>query len=256
MKRISTLAVVLVVVLTAGCLAVEAPGDTDTNAVSGVDSRTITEQSVTNTSVLVGAHTAALRENSFTTTQTRTIVGEEYRVVLNQTWKINSESSIRGLLNRTVSVSGDPPDGFNIPEFVEYRDGSTAYRYLHSGDKPEYREIGLLNTSVNLNPAMQRPLLSVSSDFTNASVETVTRDGTQLYRISTSLPDTEIQTNRSIELLVSQNGVVRQVETQREITGAGGERLFTTRAEISDIGETVVEQPDWYESAVEETEDE
>lgn len=250
MKRTITFAVLLVVVSTAGCLAVSAPGDTETDGVA------ITEETVTNKSTLIGAHTETLRDTSFTTIETTRVVGEDYQLELSRTWQLDTTSSVRGLMSQNLSVSGDPPDRFvNIREFIAYRDGETAYRRVHSGQGPDYRAVDLLDTQVTVNPAMKRPTLS-QLRLDNTTAETATRDGEQFYRIDAELPDTEIATNRSAELLVTTEGVVEVIEIRQQRQGPQGQFTVIMRAEITNIGETTVEQPDWYETAVEETDEE
>lgn len=254
-RQVAAGVLVALLCVTAGCLAVGPPTSEENDAPDIDNDYTITDETVTDTSTLIGAHTQTLRQHAFTVNVTVTAIGADYRAVGNRTVRFDPSPPVRGFLYENVSVSGDPPD--QLRQGVErmlYREGETTYEHILRGDGPTFRRIGLLNTTLKGNVATQRRTLASLETLDNATVETVTRDGEQLYKLTQSLPDTQIATNRSVELLVSENGVIREMEWRTVQSGPNGEMRIVRRIEITNVGETTVERPDWYDEAVGETE--
>lgn len=237
-----------ILLVLAGCAGVAGPETTPPG---------VSADNVTDTTPLVEAHTETLLSKSFTvhTTTVQQPVDGNYSIRTNRTWKIAPGDQLRGLLTVTLSTTGDAParvtgqpDGF-----VSYREGNVTYRRIQNGSQVEYERRALLNTSVRLNPALQRRLVSRLSKRNTSTVRPVTQDGRQYYNITATLNDSQLVQNASIQVLVTPDGVVRRIHYSQVINFVSGKRLIEQTVRITNIGNTTVERPDWYTEAVEET---
>jgi hypothetical protein len=214
---------------------------------------------VTDATALVGAHTAALSSTSFTvrtSTTTRPVDGE-YTATTNRTWRVAPGDTVRGLVTSTTSFTGDVPERVaRRPDaLAAYREGTVTYRRVRDDGETSYRRVDLLNTSVRLNPALQRRPIARLDDRVDATVEPVTREGRRRYRVTARLNDTQISTNATLRLLVTPAGVVRDLRSTRTVEYRSGRRIVTRTVRVTDVGETTVERPDWFAAAVEATGD-
>jgi hypothetical protein len=258
----SDLAVVLVVVLTvgAGCAAVpngpEASGGTDLESGAGPPPGLSTD-GVTNASALVDAHTDTLTERSFTVrsrTTTRPVDGN-YTVTTTRTWRVEPGQPLRGVVRLDSRTTGEPPTRVTRrPDRLEaYRDGRTTYQRVRNGSDVTYRRVGLLNTSLRLNPALHRRAIAQLENRANVSVQPVTHNGTEHYRVTARLDATRLSENVSLRLLVAPSGVVRTLRLSRTVEYRSGPRRLTRTARVTDVGRTTVTRPAWYDDAVNAT---
>ncbi|MFB6101672.1 MAG: hypothetical protein ABEJ73_03830 [Haloplanus sp.] len=217
----------------------------------------ISDGAVTDANALVRAHTDALQSQSFTVRSTTTMHGPDgnYRVVNNRTWRIDPTGTVRGAVVSTSTIIGDAPARYaRRPETVAaWRAGPTTYRRVERNGETTYRRVALFNSSVKLSAAIQRQAVYRLNTRRNATVESITRDGTRLYRVTAPLNDTAVTTNASMTLLVDANGVVRRLETTQTVQYRSGKREITRIVEFTDTGATTVERPDWYTHAVDAT---
>jgi len=223
----------------AGCTA--SPGPTTPPGVS--------ENGVTDTSALVEAHTEALQSTSFTVRSTRTMRSAEpaFAVTTNQTWQLDANETLRGSVVSTTNVTGAVPQPYRQrPERRSvWRQGRTTVERVEVNGSLTEREVDFLNTSVKLNPALQRQTIYDLTTSSNTSVDRVSRDGRELYRVDASLNDTGVTTNASMTLFVDGDGVVREIQTSRTVRYRTGPRRITQRIRITDIGTTAVDRPTW-----------
>lgn len=208
----------------------------------------ITEEGVTDTTALVEAHTDALESTSFTVTSTQTMRGNnpEFAVTTNRTWHLNGSHPVRGYSVQTTTASGVAPQQYTATPKVEtYRNGTTTVERKTTTNGSKIRGVELLNSSVRLNSALHRPLLYELTTRENVTVDTVSKNGTELYRLSAALNDTGIRSNASLTLFVTPEGVVRELQSTRTVRYRSGPRQITQRVRFSDIGSTAVDPPAW-----------
>jgi len=217
----------------------------------------ITTDGVTDTSALIESHTEALQSSSVTVSSTRTMrsTDPDFDVTTNQTWRLNGGTPIRGRSVRTLSAAGDAPEQYRrVPTRIEaYRNGSTAVERRTTNNGSNTRRVDLLNSSVRVNTALHRSSIYELTTRKNATVDTVSRNGTTLYRVSAGLNDTRLRSNASLTLFVTPAGVVRELRTARTVRYRSGPRRITQRVRFSDIGSTTVERPAWAESTTDPT---
>ena len=215
------------------------------------------DDAVTDASALVRAHTSALESRSFTVRSTTTTrpPDDDYRVVLNRTWRVDPTGPFRGSVVGTSEAVGDAPERYarHPDERASWREGTTTYRRVSADGDATYRRVGLFNASVKLSAALQRQTLYRLNTRTEATVTPVTQDGSRLYRIDAQLNDTAVTTNASMTLLVDTDGIVRTIRTNRTVQYRSGNRVVTRTVRIEDVGATTVERPDWYPEAVDAT---
>jgi hypothetical protein len=226
--------------LTAGCTA-------PTNAPQS--SPALTASEVTDANTLIRSHTATLRAHPFTVRSTTTIrdANDTFEATINRTWKVDPQRPVRALAVRTPTVSGDAPAGYQrVPSRVTaWRHGNDTTIRVDAGNDTHIREVELLNSSVRLNRAFHRQLLYRYSTRQNATVETLTRNGTRFYRVHADLNDTHVTSNASMTLLVNQAGYVQQIETRQTVAYRSGPRKITETVRFSRIGSTTLEAPSW-----------
>jgi hypothetical protein len=261
-RAAATLGCCLLLVV-AGCAGLSDPGGEPRETAAGATEPPpgLAADGVTDVSALVGAHTAALSATSFTVETTRTTRSPNgsYEVVANATWRVVPGDPVRGAYSRTVATSGDVPDRMGrLPDAVAaYREGDVTYRRVRNDTGTHYRRADLLNTSVRLNPALQRRSIARlgERDPTSVTVEPVTRDGRRRYLVSARLNGTRFRSNATLRLLVTPEGVVREVRTTSTVEFRSGTREVTRTTRITDVGSTTVDRPEWYATAVEATDD-
>lgn len=212
---------------------------------------------VTDANALVRAHTAALESRSFTVRSTTTTrpTDADYRVVLNRTWRVDPTGTIRGSVVSTSGTVGDAPARYarQPDERASWREGTTTYRRVTADGDATYRRVDLFNSSVKLSAAIQRGTLYRLNTRTETTVTPVSRDGSRRYRIEAKLNDTAVTTNASMTLLVDTDGVVRTIRTNRTVQYRSGPRVVTRTVRIEGVGNTTVDRPDWYPTAVDAT---
>lgn len=228
--------------VTAGCVGPLSP---ELNS----ESTQLTADDVTDTSVLIQAHTETLQTNSFTVHSTTTTrdTNSTFRVRNERTWRVDPERPIRAWTTSHVTVTGSAPERYEQqPERTSaWRQGNTTTVRVQSGDKARTRNADLLNTSVRRNRALHRQLLLRVSNRQNSTVDEVTRNGTRLYRLRANLNDTHIITNASMVLFVNPDGYVQSIEMTRTIEYRSGPRVVCRTVRFERVGSTTVESPDW-----------
>jgi hypothetical protein len=204
---------------------------------------------VTDTSVLIRAHTETLQTNSFTVHSTTTTrdANETFRIRTERAWRVDPEPTIRAWTTSQSTVTGNAPERYEqLPERTSaWRQGNTTTVRVQSGDTARTRNANLLNTSVRLNRALHRQLLLRFSDRQNITVDEVTRNGTRLYRLQANLNDTHVTSNASMVLFVNLDGYVQRIETTQTIEYRSGPRVVTRTVRFTRVGATTVESPDW-----------
>lgn len=262
--------VVAATVTVAGCGAVPTPMSEPANATtaSAAASPTgaqtaervvpgVTADGVVDATALVQAHVRALTERSFTVTRrvrgVDTATNETTRE-LTATWRIDARDGFRGTYeSRWVTVPQSLVCDRRPPEAVStYRADETVSRRIvtDAGDAGDenvtFDRPPLTDTVLRLTPALHRAPVAALGDAEEVSVQSVTRDGTQRYRIAARLPENRIRSNRTVELLVTPEGRVTDIRHRfvRDATGSVVTRTIRFRA----VGETRVERPAWYET--------
>lgn len=209
----------------------------------------ISEEGVTDVSALVEAHTEVLQSTSFTVQSSRTMQSEdpEFEATTNSTWSIDGTETLRGSVISNTSVTGEAPDQYlQAPDRTStWRNGKTTVERTETNGNISDRRVDFLNTSVKQNQALHRKTIYELSTRSNATVERVSREGTEWYRVDAELNDTTITSNATMTLLVDPNGTVREVRTAKTVRYRSGPRRIIQRVQISDIGTTTVERPAW-----------
>ena len=146
-----------------------------------------------------------------------------------------------------MTATGDAPTRYQQgpARIASWRHGEDTTRRVGAGNDTQIQQIQLLNSSVRLNRALHRQLLYRYSTRQNATVETLTRNGTQLYRVRANLNDTHVTSNASMTLLVNPAGYVQQIKTRQTVQYRSGPRVITETVRFTRIGTTTVEPPSW-----------
>lgn len=233
---------VVALLLVAGCAA---PG-------SSGPPPGLSASNVTDANALVEAHTNTLKTQSFTVETTRTVTDPngERNARINGTYRFEPSGTVEGRIVTTTQLGTDPPQPYDqiAQERDAYRRGNVTYVRSVRGDNVTYQRTGLFNSSVTLGRALQRRTINLLNDRQNATVEPVTVDGEQRYRIHAHLNDSRFRENAVVNLTVTSDGLVRELTFRRTVALRNTQRL-TTHVRVSRVGETTVERPDWYETA-------
>jgi hypothetical protein len=241
-RRALTAVCVVCLLLIAGCAA-------PTNAPQSATA--VTASDMRDASAVIQAHTTTLQSQPFTARSTTTVrdANSTFHVTINQTWKVDPRRPVRALAVRTSTATDSAPARYRqSPDRVTaWRHGNDTTVRVESGNETEIRQVGLLNSSVRLNRALHRQLLYKYSTRRNATVETLSRNGTNFYRVQASLNDTHIASNASMTLLVNQAGYVTQIETRQTVAYRSGPRVITRTVRFDRIGTTTVRSPSWAE---------
>lgn len=240
MRRHRLLAVVVVCLLAlGGCTAT-----TGSTAPPG-----LSETGVTDVSALVDAHTQALQSTSVTVRSTRTMRSTDpaFTVTTNRTWKMETGDPIRGSAVSSTTATGAAPDRYlQAPDRTStWRNGRTTVEQVETNGSVSRRQLDFLNTSVQPSQVLHRRTISELNRRSNATVERVSRDGKEWYRVDAAVNDTGVTTNATLTLLVDPAGIVREIRSTKTVRYRSGPRRITQRVRISDVGTTTVDRPTW-----------
>jgi G3E family GTPase len=214
----------------------------------------LSEENVTDANALVASHTDTLDSQSFTVEVTREVEepNGELDVRFVQTYRVDPQGTTEGRLVSNTTLGADPPerytDGNASRELDAYRDGNVTYLRVTRGDNVSYQRTGAFTSPVTLGRMLQRRTINALSDRQNATVRSVTVDGERHYRVHAYLNDTQVRTNAVVNMTVSPDGLVREL-TFRRIVPIRSTKRITTHVRFDNIGETIVERPEWYETA-------
>lgn len=281
---VSRLAVTLValIVLTAGCSGLSGgdgspdrePYDVDgeVNASAGGSEELLpglTTEGVTNSEMLQEAHHEAIGDRTHTLKVETEYVIEDgngtFRRTSEMTLQIDPEA---GVVHEVVRhrVDGDEslpslyatdePNrtverwfGEKVLFMTEFENGTVEYT------RPQY-DTQEYDRTDQASIRLLAPLQSLEKPTTAGAVES--DEGTYyVVEGEEDLSGDELGSNRQegtleARTLVREDGLVRQtVAGQIAVDGDGNRTVINQTAEITDIGETTVERPDWYEEAVE-----
>lgn len=139
--RSALTAAMAVLLLTAGCVGF-GPSDSNRNGTQ------LTAGDVTDTSVLIRAHTETLQAHSFTahaTTTTRD-PNETFRVRTERTWRVDPTPPVRAWTTSQLTVTGDAPNRYErVPERRSaWRRGDTTTVRVRSAGETRIRDSDLL----------------------------------------------------------------------------------------------------------------
>ena len=282
--RLLTVLLVTLVVL-AGCLG---GADMDTGTDTPTASPTTTSQATGESTgddapaagthplaskTLATSHTTSLRDaESFTldysVRTTRSTPNETSEFAFDWTVRADVDSGTQ-LIHANVSGIGDQPNTTMAFDLYITPDG-TAVQRSSFGGSVQYQRVpadeynlstylSAMNVTTDLDPE--------SENFTYEGTTTVDGETLHVYTVSDvdqlSLPDSAASTAEfdtssvsvfDLRLLVDDAGVIRQLTYDVEVTE--GDEVIRLQFELrySDIGTTVVEEPDWVSEATTQTE--
>lgn len=205
------------------------------------------ESGVTDAAAAKSAHTdGILSYDSFTFGLTADIGTPNRTVQVDVSWRIDKAND-RALLRRSSGDAGE----------VQYYENDTVYvrTDLPDSDKTFYNSTRRsLQFEDVTGSHFVGPLLK---NVTYGSATTVERNGEQLARYESEgltgrtsfLRDPANVTSFSAELLVDTDGVIRRVQYQATIDRPGGERTLDVSIEVTGLGATTVDRPDWFDRA-------
>lgn len=145
--------------------------------------------------------------------------------------------------------------------FVQYADGERVlYRYAPAGESVRYnvRRVSMRADRPPIPPSEVLPVTvyerSLVYSLVGSANATVERADDAAARVSGSMAQMRIGrtpvTNVEFTAIIAENGVVQSLDLTYEQNGATYERSITFDASVTDP----VERPDWYETAVNQTE--
>ncbi len=281
MSRLAVVLVVLVVVLTAGCSGFADGDESPDREPYGVDEGVngsvedepealltgLTTEGVTNASDLRETHQEAIGNRSYTIEYEYEYVIEEgtesFRRSSNSTIRVDPEAEVVGVIGqrRIEGNVSDVPATDEPNATVEqwFGERGVTRTELENGSVEYTPPLGIATTGSERIDTAERSLLSPLA----GAVETTTvgavdaEDGTY-YVVNgsenVSGDGAEYgQDSREVDVraLVREDGLVRQTVAEQVMVMEDGERIrIAQTTEITAIGETEVQRPDWYEEAV------
>lgn len=281
MRQLAALAVALLLV-TAGCNAfpsgdagtVETTSDADgataaetTESTTGTASDAdmppgLSASGVTEPWKLADAHRAALNDTSYTV-ETNLTASENGTVLARSNSTVNVAAGGTPQFNR-YEVGGERPGAIgSLAHDVEAWVDENQTLYAMEGPNGTTYQRSAAEARPPLRPTGRDHLYVLFSGFDTTVAGTEMRDGTTHYRVnSTGVADaevlastlrTETVANASLSALVTEDGLIRVYRVEY----AGTVENATVRVErtvrFTELGETTVERPPWYDEAVNAT---
>lgn len=201
----------------------------------------LTEEGIVDAASLVGAHTEALFDTSYTARLTTT--------------RTAGNGTVLERYDRVLRTAG--PERFRYVLTVEtpnverrtdrWRDGERAYEAVTRNGTTTYRTLDDPTTPTLLS---QEGLVRLFRTLPSRVTDTRTADGTTTYRVAGGPGDLAPLSNVSYVLHVTDRGritsfrvtYVRETATDRPLD-------VTVDASVVRVGETTVERPAWYDEA-------
>lgn len=272
-------ALLLVMVLLAGCLGGIGPGGSSGSA--GPDDAAWADGEGLNTTVLAEQHFETLRgEGSFTVNHSETVRvdGEARPDETRRPDGYTPPSYLRQrvdlengrYIGESVTVGHRRSAHFVSPEETAARqtnvsNGETTYRYQERSGDTRSERIDRFRSAAVVE-GLNRSLRGVTVGFDYTHVETIERDGETLYRyeaeqgLETAPPPFTEPPQGTATVLVTEDGVVHRFELEyageATVTVDGEERTVdvtqTFVRTYTAVGETTVERPEWVDHAADE----
>ncbi|SDM73455.1 hypothetical protein SAMN04487949_2437 [Halogranum gelatinilyticum] len=217
---------------------------------------------------LATSHTTALRDAEsfkldYSIRTTRSTPNETQEFAFDWTVRADVDSGAQ-LIHANLSGIGDRPDTTMVFDLYVAPDG-TAVQRSSFGDSVQYQRV----PADEYNLSTYLSAMNVTTDL-DAESENVTYEGTttvdgetlHVYTVSDvdqlSLPDSTASTAEfdtssvgvfDLRLLVDDAGVIRQLSYDVEVAEGGETVRLQFELRYSDIGTTVVEEPEWVSEA-------
>lgn len=218
----------------------------------------LSHDGVTDPLALADAHDRALRNASFAISTTFTYRRPNGTLLGHGTASSRvapggaSFYTVRSQANRNATR----PLGVAHYETEVWSDGNRTLTARHlPGGSVTYRDRSDIASSLRPDTEWEAMYAAFSTVNTTV-VSRFERNGTTLYKVvSTSGPDPDSayadDEAYDVTALVGADGVVRTFELTRRTTFDGGPAILTRTVQVSDVGDTAVERPTWYQRAVE-----
>lgn len=233
----------------------------------------VTTDGVSNLSVLADAHAAHLQNTSYTITSSFADHREDGRIYSLTAKTLLFENERHWHQRMTAAGEKEVLTGGNPTGRSEsYADGDRVYTRQHGfGDNSSYGTITYRNgdtvapATVAPTGGFQWPVRQAFSNVTTTVVGSHEANGTTVYQVTGTAETTSFNgrnvTDYAASALVTEHGFVQRITITYHgdldsLTHPGEEPTGTStrRWQWTDVGETTVEQPDWYATALNRTE--
>lgn len=238
------LAVVVLVVVLAGCGSIAGDAGQDQTAAETLTPVPVPEETpepaslppgvtgdgVPNSNALFGAHLSALEGESYTL---RVRIANDDEV---STHLFRVESQHRYLRSSLLGGYGQ-----NVTSFT---DGERVYIRSEFDGVPNYARGNVTERPTSHTVRLSKVFLRLE----DAEVAKVLRDGEIHYRIRGRYdehPRAQSLKDFSVHAVVSQEGLIRSLTASYTVEGSGGPTNVTRAFEYTEVGTTTVERPDW-----------
>lgn len=215
----------------------------------------LSEEGVTDPLALAEAHQQALDNESYTMSTTfayRTLNGTVLGQGATATRVAPGGESYYSVTSQRNENASETLEGdtYDIEVWANETGAAVARNVPDSEITYELQD----RSNAPMSPNSQWETLYSAFATTNTTlVGEVERDGTTLYKIASTSPTDEAVAGQTSDFtaLVDADGVVRSFQMTQRTTIDDEQATFTTTFHVTQIGNTTVEQPDWYDQAVE-----
>lgn len=216
------------------------PGDPTPTPRSGELAPGLENDGVVDAARLVGAHTEALTDTSYTARlSTRRAapngtVQERYDRVV----RVASRDRFRYVLTAETADVERRTD--------RWRGGDRAYEAVTENGTTTYRSLDALSVPTLLSrQGLVRLFRVLPSQVTDARRS----NGTTVYRVVGGPSDLPPLSNVTYEVNVTERGLITSYRVTYEVDAENRRREVTVEATVSRVGATTVDRPEWYDEA-------
>jgi len=236
-------------------LGVGPAGDARTNQANETEFPPgLNESGVTDPLALVERHRATLRDTSYATSTSVTFRRPNGTLVseTETTARVAPDGELFYVASTGSETNATRPlgvDHYRIEAWANATDAVVADTFR--GDDPQFRHVA--REDAPLGPDTNWELLySALGTAETELVGTVERDGETLYKVASGSPTGEAVLGEASDFsaLVGPDGVVHSFQTTQRSTLDGEPVLVSTTMQVTQVGTTTVERPDWYDRAV------
>lgn len=218
---------------------------------------------------LATSHVTSLRDaESFTleysVEMTQTTPNETQQFAFDWTVEADLGSGAQAIHADMAGITGDDPNGTMTIDLYVSPDG-TAYQRSSFGGVVQYQQVSTENYNLSTYLTAMDATAELdpeASNFTYKGTTTVDGETLHIYAVSdlnqlyvptdaatTAQFDTDSITVFDLRLLVDDAGVVREMTYDVELTEADSVMRLQFELHYTDIGTTVVEEPEWVSEA-------
>lgn len=218
----------------------------------------LTADGVTDPFALSRAHQGVLRNTSYTVAGATTHRYANGTLISQWSNTVAVDGEASSHVSRETVRNASETLGVSHRERAIWSNGSVALAAERfAGGDVEYSRMDGRDCACGKSSTQWELVYAVFEAANTTVAGEVERDGTTLYRVVA----TEVRADSryaetgpfTLEALVDSRGVVRSLQVTYSVTYLGDPAVVTQDVRVTEIGNTTVERPSWYEHAVENT---